>query len=177
MVLFYDGDPEQEGQLFDMEFIPHIEANESFVTRVPYHTGVCGTHQLFVQAIPTDGAAPVTTDVSAVTVACPAPSFSLTQFQGKAENVGSGTTSGTLQVSGKVVGVSVPDLSATTLGLLDLLRESAGAGELVRGSFGPLLPLQLTARTGSNAKTAIFETPPSHYSAKGKGGNQAIQPE
>jgi hypothetical protein len=31
---------------------------------------------------------------------------------------------------------------------------------LVRGSFGPLLPLQLTARTGSNAKTAIFETTP-----------------
>ncbi len=36
MVLFYDGDPEQEGQLFDMEFNPHIEAKRNFVTRVPY---------------------------------------------------------------------------------------------------------------------------------------------
>jgi hypothetical protein len=74
MVLFYDGDPEQGGQLFDMELIPHIEANESFVTSVPFLSGVCGTHQLFVQAIPTDGAAPMTTDVSSVTVECPSPS-------------------------------------------------------------------------------------------------------
>src|SRR5262249_36252170 len=143
-VLFYDGDPEQGGKLFDMEQIPHIEANESFVTRVPYHTEVCGAHQLFVQAIPMDGEAPMTTDVNAVTVECPAPSFSITKFQGKAEKVGSGTNNGKLQVSGKVVGVSGLDLSTITLRLLDLLRESAGAGELVRDSFGALLPLQLT---------------------------------
>jgi hypothetical protein len=161
MVLFYDGDPEQGGKLFDMERIPHIDANENFVTRVPYHTGVCGAHQLFVRAIPMDDEAPMTADVNAVTVACPAPSFSITKFQGKAEHVGSRANNGKLQVSGTVIGVSGLDLSTTTLRLLDLVRESAGAGELVRDSFGPLLPLPLTARPGSNGKSAIFETPAS----------------
>jgi hypothetical protein len=52
-------------------------------------------------------------------------------------------------------------LGATTLRLTDLLRESLGAGELVRGSFGPLLPLRLTARPGSSATAALFATPPS----------------
>jgi hypothetical protein len=59
MVLFCDGDPAQEGSLFDTELIPHIDAHGSFVSRVPCFTGGCGAHQLFVRAIPTDGSAPV----------------------------------------------------------------------------------------------------------------------
>jgi hypothetical protein len=70
MVLFYDGDPAQKGRLFDTELIPHIDADSSFVSRVPYFTVACGAHQLFVRAIPTDGAAPMATDARSVRVDC-----------------------------------------------------------------------------------------------------------
>jgi hypothetical protein len=61
LVLFSDGDPEQGGRLFDMELIPRILANETFVTPVPFRPRACGAHELLIQAIPTDGtAAPVT---------------------------------------------------------------------------------------------------------------------
>src|SRR5438874_1712446 len=79
--------------------------------------------------------------------------------QGKAENVGSGKNNGKLQVRGEVLGVGPLDLSAATLRLTDLLRESTEVGELVRDSVGPLPLLQLTARHGSKATAAIFETP------------------
>jgi hypothetical protein len=166
MVLFYDGDPAQGGKLFDMELIPHIEANESFATRVPYITDVCGTHQVFVRAIPMDGTAPMTTDVRFVTVECPPPPLTVSEFRGKAEPVGSGRNDGTLQLSGTVLGVGALDLSTTTLRLRDLLREIGGAGELLRDSFGPLLPLLLNAGAGSKPKQAIFETSPSVLGAK-----------
>jgi hypothetical protein len=55
--LFYDGDPEQGGVLFDHEIIPRIRANDRFVASVPYRPTTCGTHQIFVRAIPADGSA------------------------------------------------------------------------------------------------------------------------
>ena len=98
---------------------------------------------------------------------CPPPSLQIGQFHGTAEHVGSGTNNGQLQLRGEVLGfggafnLGASRLGATTLRLTDLLRESLGAGELVRGSFGPLLPLRLTARPGSNATAVLFATPPS----------------
>jgi hypothetical protein len=47
-----------------------------------------------------------------------------------------------------------------------LLREPKGAGELVHDRSGPLLPLRLTARPGSTATAAIFETSPADGAPK-----------
>jgi hypothetical protein len=61
-VLFYDGDPEQDGKLFEMENIPRIQADSPFVTRVPFRPRSCGTQILYVQTIPSDGSIPTTMD-------------------------------------------------------------------------------------------------------------------
>jgi hypothetical protein len=48
-VLFYDGDPDEGGKLFDMEFIPFIAADASYTVRVPYNTcGKVGEREIHV---------------------------------------------------------------------------------------------------------------------------------
>jgi len=73
LVLFYDGDPANHGELFDVENIPHISANAIFTTAVPFTPRTCGPHQLVVQAIPTNGKAKPSTDTIRVRVDCPHP--------------------------------------------------------------------------------------------------------
>ncbi|WP_434150521.1 hypothetical protein ACR2R6_03145 [Methylocaldum gracile subsp. desertum] len=68
LTLFYDGDPEAGGMLFDQELIPRVRASDTFVAPVPYRPGTCGTHQIFVQAIPTDGSAEPATGTATVQV-------------------------------------------------------------------------------------------------------------
>ena len=59
--LFYDGDPEQKGVLFDQEFIPGIQEGGSFVAPGFFRPGTCGKHRIYIRSIPGDGsAAPVT---------------------------------------------------------------------------------------------------------------------
>ena len=41
-----DGDPQQGGAAFDAELIPHIRANDLYVTQVKFHPRTCGTHGL-----------------------------------------------------------------------------------------------------------------------------------
>jgi hypothetical protein len=57
LVFFYDGDPEQGGELFDAELIPHIRANDAYVTRVTFQPRTCGAHSLVVVAQSTAGQA------------------------------------------------------------------------------------------------------------------------
>lgn len=68
LVLFYDGDPAQGGQLFDMENVPRIPADSDFVTRVPFQPRSCGLHTLFVKAISGDGTALPTTQQATLNV-------------------------------------------------------------------------------------------------------------
>ena len=49
-VVFYDGDPQQGGEAFDAELIPHIRANDTYVTQVKFHPRTCGQHTVFVVA-------------------------------------------------------------------------------------------------------------------------------
>ena len=49
-VVFSDGDPQQGGAAFDAELIPHIRANDLYVTQVKFHPRTCGTHTVFVVA-------------------------------------------------------------------------------------------------------------------------------
>ena len=57
LTLFYDGDPENGGTLFDEELIPRIPAGGFFVDPVHYRAKTCGPHQIFVQSIPLGGKA------------------------------------------------------------------------------------------------------------------------
>jgi hypothetical protein len=51
MVRFFDGDPADDGVLFDVEMIPHIPARERFVVAVPYRPAGCGARKLYVEAV------------------------------------------------------------------------------------------------------------------------------
>jgi hypothetical protein len=51
MVRFFDGDPADDGVLFDAEMVPHIPARERFVVAVPYQPAGCGGRKLFVEAV------------------------------------------------------------------------------------------------------------------------------
>jgi hypothetical protein len=48
-VCFYDGDPDEGGELFDIELIPYIVAGGSYTVSVPYKTyGKVGIHEIYV---------------------------------------------------------------------------------------------------------------------------------
>jgi len=48
-IYFYDGDPEEGGELFDLELIPYIAANSSYLVSVPWNThGKVGTHEIYI---------------------------------------------------------------------------------------------------------------------------------
>jgi len=46
-VIFYDGDPKDGGQIFDMEHVPYVRANDTLEVEVPFRTEVCGVHDLY----------------------------------------------------------------------------------------------------------------------------------
>ena len=146
LVIYYDGDPQQGGEAFDAELIPHIRANDAYVNRVKFRPRSCGTHTVFVVAQST------ATGTASVTVDCPG------EFAGKAEGVGDGDEKGKVRFSGKVPAAGTLDLRVATVTVTALLREIAG-GELVRGGEAPFLPVTLRARRGSKDTAAIFETP------------------
>jgi hypothetical protein len=47
-VIFYDGDPQRGGKVFDVEHIPYIRAKDTYVVRVPFRSSICGKHDIFV---------------------------------------------------------------------------------------------------------------------------------
>jgi hypothetical protein len=48
-VYFYEGDPDNGGNLFDVELIPYIEADNSYTVSVPWNTYVkAGEYQIYV---------------------------------------------------------------------------------------------------------------------------------
>jgi hypothetical protein len=47
-VLFYDGDPETGGTLFDVERLGHLRAHDTYDVHVPFRSNVCGKHRIFI---------------------------------------------------------------------------------------------------------------------------------
>jgi hypothetical protein len=47
-VLFYDGDPEAGGTLFDVERLGHLRAEDTYDVRVPFRSNICGKHRIFI---------------------------------------------------------------------------------------------------------------------------------
>jgi hypothetical protein len=56
-VLYYDGDPRQGGTLFDVQLIPAIPAQSTYVSRVFMRPATAGAHTIFVVAAPGTGGA------------------------------------------------------------------------------------------------------------------------
>jgi hypothetical protein len=52
LVVFSDGDPQQGGETFDAELIPHIRADDTYVTTVKFQPRTCGPHTVVVVAGP-----------------------------------------------------------------------------------------------------------------------------
>jgi hypothetical protein len=67
-VVFYDGDPQQGGKVFDVDFVPHLRANDTYVVRVPFRPTACGRHDIFVVA--DAGGEAVATEKAHVRVGC-----------------------------------------------------------------------------------------------------------
>ena len=49
-VVFYDGDPQQGGKVFDVQHIPRLRAHASYALRTFFRPTTCGDHRLFVRA-------------------------------------------------------------------------------------------------------------------------------
>ena len=47
-VVFYDGDPQHGGTVFDVERIAHIRAHDTAEARVLFRSNVCGEHRIYV---------------------------------------------------------------------------------------------------------------------------------
>src|SRR5207247_3221498 len=52
LVAFYDGDPQQGGQVFELQRIAHIAANDTYVSRAFFRPRTCGEHTVVVVAAP-----------------------------------------------------------------------------------------------------------------------------
>jgi hypothetical protein len=154
LVIYYDGDPQQGGEAFDAELIPHIRARHAYVNRVKFRPRTCGLHTVFVVARGTMmGAAPVQVDCRP-----PAPG----QIRsGTATSVGVGAAAGgggrgSLKISGVFTHDGPIDLAAAgaTVSILAGLAER-GSGEFVLHGA-----LTLPAEGRNTARTARFKTAP-----------------
>jgi hypothetical protein len=59
-VALYDGDPDADGQIFDVEIVPYLRANDAYQVRANYRPKTCGPHDIFVVADPGSGQEPAT---------------------------------------------------------------------------------------------------------------------
>ena len=50
-MMFFDGDPNNGGKLFDVDGISHIRASDSHLAKTVYHADSCGEHKLFLQGM------------------------------------------------------------------------------------------------------------------------------
>jgi len=68
LTLYYDGDPEHGGVLFDTQSISRVSIGHSYVDTANYRPLTCGNHQIFVQSIPLDGSASPATGTGSLDV-------------------------------------------------------------------------------------------------------------
>ena len=66
-VVFYDGDPQRGGKVFDVQHIPRLRANASYALRTFFRPTTCGDHRIFVRA----GHTTASSDMEALDVQVP----------------------------------------------------------------------------------------------------------
>jgi hypothetical protein len=158
-VYFYDGAPGLGGRLFDVEHVRHVRAGGERLVRVPFRSSVCGAHAIFVTMGRNTPLEQTARSQPIEVGGGHCGSGPLAGLKGKAERVGSGQANGKVSLAG-ALGVGAVDLSRATLTVRHVLTEREGADELLRGSSGgSVLPHTLTARSGSKATAALFESP------------------
>lgn len=154
VALLYEGDPEDGGQLLDMDIVPTIDADTRFVVPFVYRPRNCGWHTLYAQTYQNDGLDPV---VGKVTVKVPCAPLGVSKLRGMARGAGKhkGKPSGAVRIKGQLRLTRELDLSSpsTTVTLEALLSETLGAGELVDG-----IPLELVPGHHNNRRAATFVT-------------------
>ncbi|GJM14895.1 MAG: hypothetical protein DHS20C13_02220 [Thermodesulfobacteriota bacterium] len=75
LLLYYDSDPDLGGQLFDMEFLPQVPAEDTFRVKNSYLPRSCGLHSLFVLMFADDGSS----DIAVANVARECTAVSITE--------------------------------------------------------------------------------------------------
>jgi len=63
-VLFYDGNPNKKGRVFDADDIAYLPANGTDLAKTVYQARACGKHTLFVQVMGTDAVGQATVQVT-----------------------------------------------------------------------------------------------------------------
>jgi hypothetical protein len=58
---YYDGDPARGGRLFDMQHIPRVALNSTYVDTASFQPSACGAHEIIVRSVPMDGSAAAVT--------------------------------------------------------------------------------------------------------------------
>ncbi|MCK5431910.1 MAG: hypothetical protein KAJ03_04160, partial [Gammaproteobacteria bacterium] len=160
IVLLYEGDPQDGGQLLDMDHVPRMAMNEPHVVPFPYVPQTCGSHTLFVQTIKRDGTDPLTESIA---FDLPCKPSAIANFQGTAKSVGKGKQQkDVVQLKGEFTlnrAHHLPgiDLAAAVgeVTLDHLLDEVGGNGELVES-----LPLILVANPQNSDDSAVYQTLP-----------------
>jgi hypothetical protein len=61
LTLYYDGNPDQGGTLFDMQSIDRVPGGRTYVDTASFTPSTCGVHHIYVRSIPQDGAVKQTT--------------------------------------------------------------------------------------------------------------------
>jgi hypothetical protein len=152
LVVYYDGDPQQGGEAFDAELIPHVRAHHAYVNRVKFRPRTCGPHTVFVVAQGT------MLGTATLEVDCRRPALGQVR-SGTATSVGvgpgaSGSGRGNLTISGVFTHEGPINLAASgaTVSILAGLNER-GSGELVLNGA-----LTLSADGRNTARTARFKT-------------------
>jgi len=163
-VVFYDGDPLGGGTLIGLQSLPHLKAQTMYDFRVPFTPQQCGQRTVYVVAGAdtrhehTARLQPI--DVKGADCEPPGPPLQIA-LAGSAEKVGSGGPNGKVSLHGKQPLGGALDLSTASLTLQNVLTEGNGAGELLHaGNGASSLPQRLTARVGSTATQARFESAP-----------------
>lgn len=158
MVLFFDGDPDAGGEMFDMELVSHIRANEVYQLRVPFRPHTCGTHEIFVVAA--DGRSTSPKSMALLEVDCEP--LAVIDPEGKVYLYGSIRNSATARIAGEIAYSGELNLDSATLTLNSLFKE-AGTELLKTPKEDAFLPLTLEATPKGDETNAIFKTPPGEW--------------
>jgi len=59
ILLYYDGDPDAGGSLFDMEIVPRVPSEDTFRVKNTSIPRSCGTHTIFVKMFGNDGSSDI----------------------------------------------------------------------------------------------------------------------
>ncbi len=165
-IFYYDGAPDQDGVLLDVEQIPYISADSQYVSRIEIRPGTSGLRDIHA-VVHHSGVSQVSStqlNVSSqdiTTTSCTDPLSPGANLSGSLLRQGTTNSRFVTHVRGQFKTEQSLDLSQTEFTIDKLLFEDGGAGELIRASDGSIpLPMTLMSLPGNNTHQAVFKNPP-----------------